>query len=330
MRKLNIVAIVLAVVLLLANVAQFFYWKNLSESTVEQYATDIAELQLQLNSFGNRTTVYTVSTAVKAGDAVVMDELIPLDTYETLVTSQYVMDPLDLEGRFFKIAVNPGTPLTTNMFMDEELDDTMRDHDIMLDSMPVDTQVGDYIDIRMTLPYGDDYIVMSHKRIYAINEETIKIRMNEYEWNVYLGALVDYYLNREYGCTLYASRYIEPGLQQEAVEFYAVPTNIATLLTKNPNIIDKKGASSLNVWREQLEEILVIFRTEDDTVDSDAGTLASGRQEFNEAVESDRDAMAEQRAEEAEEAAEAAAAEQEIIGDDFWDEDVTTDTTTGG
>lgn len=319
MRKVNIVIVVLAVFLLIGNIAQFVYWNKANATTIEKYTADIANLQLQLDSFGNRVTVYTVSSAVKAGDVVTEDMLIPLDTYETMVTEQYITNTTDVVDRFFKIAVNPGTPLLSNMFMDEELDATARDRDIVLDRMTVGLEVGDYIDIRITLPYGDDYVVLPHKRVYAINEETIKLYLTEYEWNVYQGALIDYFLNADYGCTLYADRYIEPGLQQEAVAFYAVPTNIAALLQKNPNIVDKREASSLNEWRQQMEQLLVLFRTDEDTIEADADRLSSGRSELNEGVESDRAAEAEARAEAEEEAANS----EDVITEDFWTDDAT-------
>lgn len=323
MRKLNIIAIVLAVVLLIGNVVQYFYWSNSSTTTIKKYTADIANLQLQLDSFGNRVTVYTVSSAVKAGDQVTNDMLIPLDTYETMVTTQYINNPSDVVDRYFKIAVNPGTPLLNNMFMDEELDATARDRDIILDRMTVGLLEGDYIDIRITLPYGDDYVVLSHKRVYGINESTIKLYLTEYEWNVYQGALIDYFLNSDYGCTIYADKYIEPGLQQEAVEFYAVPTNIAALLQKNPNIVDKRAASSLNEWRQQMEELLVLFRTEDDTIEADADKLSSGRNNLNTAVEDDRKAAEEARLEAEDEAAEAADNNYSSVPDDFWADDAT-------
>ena len=201
--------------------------------------------------------------------------------------------------------------------MFEEVDDTLRDRDIVLDRITVGIAVGDYVDIRMTMPYGDDYVVIPHKRVYGINEGTIKLYLTELEWNTYLGAEVDYYLNKEYGCTIYADKYVEPGLQQDAVAYYAVPTNIAALLQKNPNIVDKEAAGSLNEWRESIEQLLVIFRDEEDTVDSDGTKLSTGRSEFNEAVNSDRMTLSEAEAEAFEDVT---AEESEEIGDDYWDD----------
>lgn len=320
MRKLNVGLLVACVVLVGLNIFQFIFWKHTNAESAEKYVAEIANLNATIAGYGDAVTVWTVTDAVKPGDEITEDKLQSLTMYTSLLTEQYVQDTSDIIGKYFKISVNPGTPIFYDSIMDEELDDTTRDIDVVLDRMPVGTVVGDYIDIRITMPYGDDYVVIPHKRVYQINEGSIKLHLTELEWNTYLGALVDYYLNQQYGCTIYADKYVEPGLQQAAVNYYAVPSNIAALLQKNPNIIDKDKAASLNDWRQSLDSLLVIFRDEEDTVDSDGSTLAGGRAAFNEAVESDRQAANEAANEESLQAAEDASGMEEV-GDDFWDEE---------
>lgn len=324
MHKLNIGLIVAVVLLVGTNVFQFKWWNDKNTEIEETYTAKVAELNTKLSSYGSEVDVYTVKSAVKAGDEITSDNIEVMKTYSSVITEQYVTNIDDIVGRYYKIAVNPGTPIMKNMAMDEELIDSMRDRDIVLDRLTVGLEVGDYIDIRMTMPYGDDYVVIPHKRVYGINDGTIKLYLSELEWNTYQGALIDYFLNAEYGCTLYADKYVEPGIQQSAVNFYAVPTNIAALLQKNPNIVDKAEAASLNDWRKSLEDLLVIFRDEDDTVDADGSRLASGRQGINEAVESDRQSVADEKAEQEE-----AAADEEVeeeVSEDFWSDDPTADT----
>ena len=318
MRRLNIALIVLAVVAIGLNIFQFMWWKNINTQTAEKYTAELASLQAQLDSIGSRVEVYTVSTAKKAGDQITDKDITSMWTYSALISDQYVMNVDDILGRYYKIAVNPGTAITKNMVMDDELIDSMRDRDIILDRLTVGIEPGDYIDIRMTMPYGDDYVVLSHKRIQDINEATIKVYLTELEWNIYQGALIDYYLNKDYGCTIYADRYIEPGLQQSAINFYAVPDNIAALLQKNPNIVDKVEAASLNEWRKSIEEILVIFRDEEDTIDSDAAKLSEGRSTFNTSINGDYQTARDESEQRAEDEALAAG---DAITDDFWDEE---------
>lgn len=325
MSKLNVGLIAAVVIFVALNIFQFVFWRNMNTEVAEQYTSEIANLENTIAGYGSEVTVYTVSTAVKSGDEITDDNIETMKMYSSLMTEQFVTNPDDIIGRYFKIAVNPGTPILFNMAMDEALEETTRDRDIVLDRATVGLEVGDYIDVRITMPYGDDYIVISRKRVYGISEGSIKLHLNEYEWNVYQGALVDYFLNVEYGCSLYADKYVEPGIQQEAVAFYAVPSNIAALLQKNPNILDKQEAASLNEWRNALEEILVIFRDNEDTVDADGGRLASGRSSINEKVESDRQTQADADAAAEEEAARAAEAEGAgEVDDDFWEEDIDT------
>lgn len=319
MRKLNIGIIVACVLFIALNIFQFIFWRNTNAESAEKYVVEIANLNATIAGYGDAVTVWTVSDAVKPGDEITDDKLQSLTMYTSLLNEQYIQDTSEIVGKYFKVAVNPGTPLFYDSIMDEPLDDTTRDTDVVLDRIPVGTEVGDYIDIRITMPYGDDYVVISHKRVYQINDGSIKLHMTELEWNTYLGAMVDYYLNQQYGCTIYGAKYVEPGVQQEAVAYYAVPSNIAALLQKNPNIIDKEAAASLNDWRKSLDSLLVIFRDEDDTVDADGSTLATGRTNYNDAVETDRKSVADAEAE-----AEAEASDEfddsEEIGDDFWDD----------
>ena len=317
--KLNVGFIVATVILLILNIVQFVVWRNINIKTAETYSASIAELNATIAAYGPDVTVYTVTNAVKAGDMIDESNIESFTIPSSVDNDQYVHSVSEITGRVFKIAVNPGTPITSNMTMVENIEDDMRDRDIVLDRYTVGLKEGDYIDIRMTMPYGDDYIVLNHKRVYSIGEGTIKLYLSEFEWAQYQGAMVDYYLNKEYGATIYADRYIEPGVQQKAVKYYAVPTNIAALIQKNPNIIDKAEANDLNSWRTAIEELLIIFRDEEDTVDSDGSKLSGGRVEFNESVKSDGQAAKDQQVEE-----EATAEEEtEEIGEDFWDEDVT-------
>lgn len=322
--KVNVGLIVATVLFVVLNIVQFIVWRNINVTTSETYAASIADLNATLAAYGPDVTVYTVSSAVKAGDLVLEENIESITIPTSVDNDQYVHSLSDLIGRVFKIAVNPGTPITSNMTMTEPLEDSVRERDIILDRYTVGLTVGDYIDIRITMPYGDDYVVLPHKRIYAINEGSIKLYLNEFEWFQYNGAMVDYWLNRDYGATIYGDKYVEPGIQHEAVMYYAVPTNIAALMQKNPNILDKAEANDLNSWRAAIEELLIIFRDEEDTVDSDGGKFNTGRTEYNEAIKSDSTAVAEQMAEQ-EANAPAEEEYEEELGEDFWEEDITTE-----
>ena len=325
MRRVNIVLVVLTVLFGVLNVIQFVVWRNINVQTSEKYTAQVMELQQKISSYGSDVQCVTVISSVKPGDIVTEDVLDYVTIPSSVVTDQFVTDTSAVLGRVFKIGVNAGTPLMSNMTMEEVLDDDMRDRDITLDRVTVGLRVGDYIDIRITMPYGDEYVVIPHKRVYAINENTIKLYLSEYEWALYQGAMIDYYLNESYGCTIYADRYIEPGLQNAAIAYYAPPSNIAAMIAKNPNILDDVRELALKnstSWRNAIDELFVIFRDEEDTVDADAAKFATGRQEFNQAVEDDRRSVAEDDTEDTSNSS----SSNDYEEDDFWSDTPVVDT----
>lgn len=318
--KIKIVIGLLIGLLIAFNGVQFFLWKSSRDKLVETYENTIASLEATIQAHGGEVTCYTVASAVMAGDEITEELLEPMTMLASDINDQYITDIDSVLGKYFKIGMSNGTPLLTDMVMSEQVRDDMRDVDIYVDRWTVGLTVGDYVDINITMPYGDDYYVLAHKRIMAIGENTLKLYLTAGEWETYQGALVDYYLNQEYGCTLYAQKYIEPGIQQSAVTFYTPPSNIAALIQKNPNVIEKEELASITTWRSSIEELLVIFRDEEDTVDSDGAKLATGRDSFNNAVTSDAVTDNEERA------AEAADMQTD---DDGWVSTVDSETATG-
>ncbi len=295
--------------LVVANIVTALLWINNRSNLIESYEATVSSLEATIAAHGGEVTCYTVTTAVKPGDEITEDVLTPVTKLASDVNDQYVTDLSTILGKYFKIGLSNGTPILTDMIMSDQIRDDMREVDIYVDRWTVGLEVGDYVDINITMPYGDDYYVMTHKRVMGIGENTLKFYLTAAEWETYQGALVDYYLNSEYGATIYAQKYIEPGIQQAAIPFYTPPANIAALLQKNPNIIEKEELADMQAWRSSIEELLVIFRDEEDTVDSDGAKLAEGRANFNAAVQSDA----------ATEKDEAQAAEDDVIMDEGWE-----------
>lgn len=262
-------------------------WFYVNQKESKKYETKIEALSAELAQWGTPTTVYTVAATVKSGDEVTAESLVPMKLPSTCVTPDMVVNTSDIIGKFYKIALANGVPVTQSLFMEETVTADVRDVDITVSRWTVGLTVGDYVDINITMPYGDDYIVIPRKRVYAVNENTIKLHMSREEWHKYQGALVEYYLNSAYGATVYAQKYVEPGLQTEAVPYYAVPENILAIIQKDPNVVDKAYAEAAASWRASIEQLLVIFRDDEDTVDSDGTKLSEGREKHNESVVTD-------------------------------------------
>ena len=117
---------------------------------------------------------------------------------------------------------------------DEVANDDLRLVEYNMLNLPVKFNVDDYIDIRLTLPNGCDYIVLSKKRVIDVLDSTIWLKLTEKEILTMSNAIVEAYIMT--GSKLTANLYVEPGLQTAATPTYVVSQSVYTLIQADPNI----------------------------------------------------------------------------------------------
>ena len=276
----TIIVISVAVILFITtNVGQYFvWWGPKSEEMKVSYDSQLAEKQAELDRIGPMVTVWTIREGVNgllAGMKIELEHLDNVDIPESLINPSYILDPTPILGKYFKIGLKPGTLLSWDLVMEAPFDDTTREFDIVANVMPIGLKVGDFIDYRIVLPLGEDFIVLTHKRIEAINDRTLKVYLNEQEIHIYQSALIDYFLHRKSGTSLYITKYIEPGIQMAADPYYAIPKNIQAIMIADPNIIEQLDGP-LNTKRRELIDAAIAS-----LVSEQGSNIASGRNEIN-------------------------------------------------
>ena len=144
-----------------------------------------------------------------------------------------------------KVTMKKNTVITTELLNkgDNVVQDDMRKQEYNMLVLPTDLVTGDYIDIRLMLPSGQDYIVVSKKEVEIPNingtdsEDTIWINLSEDEILHMSCAIVDaYQIN---GSKLYATKYTEAGMQKAATPTYPLNESTTKLLQSDPNILTK-------------------------------------------------------------------------------------------
>ena len=148
-----------------------------------------------------------------------------------------------------KIDLKAGTILTKDMLTvsSETLTNDLRKQEYNMFSLPVDLKDGDYIDLRMRLTNGQDFIIASKKEVAipeiagAPAEGTITVNLSEEETLAVSCAIVEAY--QANGIELYVSRYTDPGMQAAATPTYPVNAECLNLMNSDPNIVeDAKNA----------------------------------------------------------------------------------------
>jgi hypothetical protein len=318
------VLLVLLVIVLLAgtNAGQYFLWDKNMEGVSVQYQNQIDAMQITLNEIGPMVSVYSVKNTTVPGTEIKQDDLTAIQVPSSVVSDYYIMDPSVVVGKFYKVAVNPRTPLTSDLIMETSLDNTLREVDIIADVWPIGLAVGDYVDLEINYPLGEKYRVLSHVRIEAVNSSTVKVLLDGTQRYLYGYAFVDYIIQKSRGSSFELVKYPEPGVQVAASVTYAVPAKIVSLVANDPDILIKlDNATNAKTRADILESITAV-------TDEEASAVASGRSAAISSVNGASDTYAQQLEQEAEQAAmEAfeAAGEQPIV--DTSGETVTETTT---
>ncbi len=198
----------------------------------EKSLVEVCVLNKDIKS-GNSVSIEDLMTETKIIGGQATSSLVSADA---MFVPENAATQADLLSAVAKINLKSGTILTTDMISNEEntvYDDTRLQEYNML-SLPVKLNVDDYIDIRLTLPNGLEYIVLSKKRVLEIMENTIWLRLSQDEILTMSNAIVEAYTIT--GSKLSADLYIEPGLQKAAVPTYAVSQAVLKLIENDPNI----------------------------------------------------------------------------------------------
>ena len=146
-------------------------------------------------------------------------------------------------GKLAKVNLNPGTVLTTDLVYEEEpLTADVRSQEYNVITLPSQIQTGEYIDVRLRTPEGRDLIVVSHKEVTIPNmgvdsTNCIWIDLSEEEILMMSCAIVESYEMN--GAKLYATRYVEPGIQDAATPTYVPNDETRALIERDPNIVEE-------------------------------------------------------------------------------------------
>ena len=192
---------------------------------------------------GAAIKAYALNTDVKSGEEITAVMLSSIDTYANLIPQNYI-DLAKLssvgEGKkvIAKIDLYKNTILTSRTVTTEEnaVTKDVRTMEYNMIMLPINVNVGDYVDIRLTFPNGQDFIVVAKKEIKNIQGNTITFDMSEEEILMINSAVVESYIMK--ASNIYVAKYVEPGMQEKADNTYTPTSEVIKLIDTDSNIVD--------------------------------------------------------------------------------------------
>ena len=166
-------------------------------------------------------------------------------------TKGNLQDVTFVSGYKSKLALKGGTILTYSMlYEEEETPDSLRYMEYNMISIPTTLNIGDYVDVRLRLPNGQDLIVVSKKEIMNIFEQTVGVNLTEEEIVILNSAIVETYIMNG-AAELYMATYVEPGMQTAAIYTYMPTNEVITLINMNENIVSEARYALAMLYSKQ-------------------------------------------------------------------------------
>jgi hypothetical protein len=265
---------VVGVLLGVAGVAGCVYFAiqyNTVKSEKEVLIQQNAQLQSNIDAIGPITTAYTVAVDVENGNVIGADDFVEMTVPVSSVTETTILNIDDIVGKLYKIDIQPGTTVTSDMVMTNDFSETVYEKDMGFDYLPLGIEVGDYVDVKISLPYGETFVVMQHKRVEQVVLDTnvIKTYLTPAQQALWESAMRDKALYGGIGVSLYVDKYVEPGVQNDTNASYPVRQEVAAVVMVDRNITDKKECVN-NTLRQSIDQML------EAVVEEDGSKLQSG------------------------------------------------------
>ena len=228
------------IMLIIGSVGGYFYVKHTQERELalkDEYQLKVQELEtVALQS----ETGYSLKKDVIQGQLITSDMLTQVYLPEAASSEDlFLLGVLEMENGkeyFAKTDLKANTVLTDSMIYKEQpITRDMREGEFTYIELPTNVEKGNYVDIRIQFPTGDDFVLLSKKKVKDLLGLTVWLDINEGEILSLSSAVVDAYIE---GAKIYAIPYVDDYMQESSQMTYPVKENVRELIESSPNLVN--------------------------------------------------------------------------------------------
>lgn len=183
----------------------------------------------------NQRIVYVATSDIMAGNYVTTDNVEKRTVYASQPEETYIS--AEDFGKVAMVDIFIGTQLINSMLTEKDVSAELKEVEYNVINTSSNLVTNDTIDVRISYPNGEDYIVLPKKTIkgVAFDSGTCYLWLSEEEILRMASATVDAFLYN--GSRIYTTKYIEPNLQEVPVVTYEPSIATLLLIQDNPNIL---------------------------------------------------------------------------------------------
>ena len=212
------------------------------------------------------TNIYVLNSSIGAGE--VIDES-ALSKRTVSSTDRFEICAADLSaiaGMRAKIALPAGSVITPDLVYDGPgISDDERILDLNNVVLPYELKEGDILDIRISFPNGEDYVVVKHKKVLSLitsDDEVTGFAINAGEQEILRLSSAGVDIRMYDGTVLYGVEYMGD-FQNPAQEYYPVNPEVFDLMEWDPNITDHFTVTAETDRRKKLEKNLSLYLSDE-------------------------------------------------------------------
>ncbi|ADO56875.1 MULTISPECIES: SAF domain-containing protein [Paenibacillus] len=225
-------------------------------SEIRKQAEVEAEQKWKLYEQEQRTakTGWAVVRDISPGEQITSNDLKGIKVPGSQAPSNLLANKNEVSGTTAKIELKKGSVLTSAMITaNEPTPKDLRNRELKVVVLPSSLKSGDEVDIRIQFPTGQDYILLSKKKISRLEGPIVWVTMNEQEILSLSSAIVDAYLHK---ASIYALTYVDPQFQPKAIPTYPPNAQVLALMNSDPNLVRVAEQKLSKQLRDSLENAI--------------------------------------------------------------------------
>ncbi|PLR70520.1 hypothetical protein [Bacillus sp. UMB0728] len=270
-----------AAMLVLSLAAGYFYHSHKQKeelALIDKYEREVDEYR---EWAGQNETGYALKENVKAGTEITED-MIQQVVLPPLGTAEDLVQPVSLTTKSFaRIDLKANTVLVDGLVYKEEMiERDVREAEYSYIEIPTKLTGEQFVDVRIQFPTGEDYILLSKKKVKEVDGMTMWLNLDEGELLSMSSAVVDAYIE---GAKIYAIPYVDGYVQESSEITYPVKQNVLELIKESPNIVNIAKLNLEKQNRQRLESSLAVME------EAERAKLREGEQSTKTEVEQKRE-----------------------------------------
>lgn len=250
------------IMLVISGAGGFLIYDHYSDNAIKmkrEYQTEISKL----NSVANQSQrAYALTEDIKKGEKITPDMVEEVFLPDAAAaTNRIQVDDVDTTKFFAKTDLKKHTVISDAvLYQDEAINNDERNAEYSFIELPTKLEKNQYVDIRIQFPSGEDYVVLSKKKITDLSGVTMWTTVDEGEILTISSAIVDAYVQ---GAKIYAIQYVDEHMQENSQMTYPVKNNVKQLIKESPNVVNVAKLNLEQQNRNRLDDALSKLSEED-------------------------------------------------------------------